>query len=113
MQTESPSMIALSEKIYQLNYSESYTGNLDHCDSIIEGYLYSMSIDKAFESLLSHNYSSFILTIECVGVSICHTDNGSYKTFDYHARDKYVRSHPSGTCVLLEVPCIQGLVQYF
>lgn len=113
MQTELPSMIALSEKNYQLNYSESYTGNLHHCDSIIEGYQYSVSIDRAFESLLLQNYSSFILTIECIGVSIYHTDNGSYKIFDSHARDEYGRSHPSGTCVLLEVPSIQGLVQYF
>ena len=113
MQTELPSMIALSEENYQLNYSESYTGNLHHCNSIIEGYQYSMSMDRAFESLLSQNYSSFILTIECIGVSIYHTDNGSYKIFDSHARDEYGRSDPSGTCVLLEVPSIQGLVQYF
>ena len=52
-------------------------------------------------------------TIECIGVSIYHTDNGSYKIFDSHARDEYGRSHPSGTCVLLEVPSIQGLVQCF
>ena len=77
MQTELPSMIAVFEKNYQLNYSESYTGNLHHCDSIIEGYQYSMSIDRAFESLLSQNYTSFILTIGCIGVSIYHTDNGS------------------------------------
>ena len=113
MQTELPSMIAMFEKYYQLNYSESYTGNLHHCDSIIEGYQYSMFIDRAFESLLSQNYTSFILTIGCVGVSIYHTDNGSYKIFDSHARDEYGRSHPSGTCVLLEVPSIQSLVQYF
>ena len=72
-----------------------------------------MSRDRAFESLLSQNYSSFILTIECIGVSIYHTDNGNYKIFDSHARDEYGRSHPSGTCVLLEVPSIQGLVQCF
>ena len=77
MQTELPSMIAMSEENYQLDYSESYTGNLHHCNSIIEGYQYSISIDRAFESLLSQNYSSFILTIECISVSIHHTDNGS------------------------------------
>ena len=55
-QTESPSMIAMFEKNYQLNYSESYTGNLHHCDSIIEGYQYSMSIDRAFESLVTKLY---------------------------------------------------------
>ena len=53
-----------------------------------------MSRDRAFELLLSQNYSSFILTIECIGVSIYHTDNGSYKIFDSHARDEYGRSHP-------------------
>ena len=26
------------------------------------------------------------------------------KIFDSHARDEYGRSHPQGTCVLLEVP---------
>ena len=40
MQTELPSM--MSEKKYQLNYSESYTGNLHNSDSVIEGYQYSM-----------------------------------------------------------------------
>jgi len=33
--------------------------------------------------------------------------------YDSHARDKYGRGHLSGTCVLLEVTSIQGLVQYF
>ena len=112
MQTELPSMIAMFEKNYQLNYSESCTGNLNHCDSIIEGYQYSMSIDRAFESLLSQNYTSFVLTIGCIGVRIYHTDNGSYKIFDSHARDEYGRSHPSGTCVLLEVLSIQSFNKY-
>ena len=114
MQTELPAKIAMSEKNYKLNYSESYTGNLHNSDSIIEGYQYSIPIDSAFESLLSQNYSSFILTIGCIGVSIYHTDNGSYKIFfDSHARDEYGRSHPQGTCVLLKVPSIKDLVQYF
>ena len=42
-----------------------HTINLHHSDSIIERYQYSMSEDRAFESLLLENYSSFILTIEC------------------------------------------------
>ena len=33
--------------------------------------------------------------------------------FDSRARDGYGRSHPLGTCVLVEVPFIQGSVQYF
>ena len=51
--------------IDQLNYSESCTLNVHHCDSIMEGYQYSMPEDRAFGSLLLENYSLFILTIEC------------------------------------------------
>ena len=51
--------------IDQLNYSESGTVNLHHCDSIMKGFQYSMSKDRVFDSLLLENYSSFILTIEC------------------------------------------------
>jgi len=39
--------------------------HLHHCDSIKEGYQYSMSEERAFESLLLENYSSFTLTIDC------------------------------------------------
>ena len=111
MQTES--MTVMSEKSYQLNYCKSYTGNLHNSDSVIQGYQYKMAVDRALESPLSQNYFSFILTIGCIGVSISHTDNGIYKIFDSHARDEYGRSHPQGTCALLEVPSIQSLVQYF
>ena len=62
-------------------------------------------IDKTFESLLTKNYATFILTMGF----ICHIDNGIYKTFGCHAREEYGRSHPLGTCVLLEVPTIQNL----
>ena len=35
------------------------------------------------------------------------------KIFDSHARDIYGRSHPQGTCVLLEVSSLNSLVHYF
>ena len=57
MKTELPAMIAMSEKNYQLNYSESYTGNLHNSDSIIEGYQYSIPIDSA----LNHSCHKIIL----------------------------------------------------
>ena len=48
-----------------------------------------------------------------IGVSIHHVYNGIYKIYDSHARDEYGTKKPSlGTCVLLEVPSIQGLAQY-
>ena len=99
MQTELTAMVVMSEKNYQLHCSDSYTGNLHNSDSIIDGYQYSLPIDSAIESLLSQNYSSFILTIGCIGVSIYHTqsDNGSYKIFDSRPRGEYGRSQPQGT----------------
>ena len=38
-------LLCLRKIIDQLNYSESHTVNIHHCDSIIEGYQYSMSKD--------------------------------------------------------------------
>ena len=67
-----------------------------HDDARIEGYHYCMPL----ETLLALNYNSFILT---VGI-IC---------LDCHARDMYGNSHSQGTCVLLEIPSLLKLVQYF
>ena len=97
MQTVLASMIAMSEKNYQLNCSKIHTGNVHNSDSIIERYQYSvyMSIERAFESLLSQNCFTFILTMGCIGVSIYHTDNGIYNIFDSPARDEYDTEKPS------------------
>ena len=54
-----------------------------------------MSIERAFESLLSQNCFTFILTMGCTGVSIYHTYNGIYKIFDSHARGEYGTEKPS------------------
>ena len=61
-----------------------------------------MGLKRAFESLISEGYGSFILTVGCiaVGISYC-ADNGHYKVFDSHARDIHGKSHPQGTCALL------------
>ena len=66
-----------------------------------------MPMDRAFESLLSENY------VIHFNSRIYHTDTRIFKIFDSHARDAFGKSHPQGTCVLLEVPSLQKLVQYF
>ena len=38
---------------------------------------------------------------------------GFIRIFDFHERGEYGRTHPSGVCVLLEVPFIQSLVPCF
>ena len=83
----------------RLTYSESYTGNV-HGELTIEGYQFCMGLKRAFESLISELYGSFILTVGCIaqGISYC-ADNGHFKVFDSHAKDIYGKSHPQGTCV--------------
>ena len=111
--TELPPMLTVLEENYQLEYSESYTGDV-YGESTIEGYQYYMGMKRAFESLLTEQYSSFILTVSCISVAIIYCANdGHFKVFDSHARDIYGRSHPQGTCVLLDIPSIDNLVQYF
>ena len=67
---------------YQLEYSESDTGNV-HGEPTIEGYQYCMVLKRAFESHISEWYRSFILTVGCiaVGISYC-ADNSHFKVFD-------------------------------
>ena len=48
-----------------------------------------------------------------IGVGIYSTEAGGYNVFDSHARDMYHNSHSEGTCVLLEIPSMHKLVQYF
>ena len=88
MLTELPEMVTVFERIFQLEYSES--------DARIEGYHYCMPL----KTLLALNYNSFILTVGIIGV-------------DSHARDMYGNSYSQGTCVLLEIPSMHKLVQYF
>ena len=48
-----------------------------------------------------------------IGVGIYSIETGGYNVFDSHARDMYHNSHSEGTCVLLEIPSMHKLVQYF
>ena len=56
-------MLTVLEEDCQLEYSESYTDNV-HGEPTIEGYQYCMGLKRAFESLISERYRSFILTVE-------------------------------------------------
>ena len=62
-----------------------------------------MPMNTAFETLMSENYTSFILTIGCITVGNYFYDKGRFKIFDSHAKNIYGHSHPQGTCVLVEV----------
>ena len=105
-------MLTVLQENYQLEYSASYTGNVSG-ETTIEGYQYCMGLKRVFESLVSEQYRLLILTVGCNAVSIVYcADNRHFKVFDSHARDIYGKSHPEGTCILLDISA-DNLVQYF
>ena len=110
--TELPSQLTVFDTDYIFEYSESYSGNVIG-DCSIEGYQYCVPFHRSFELLLAENYSAFILTIDSNAVCIFSTNDGKYKIFYSHSRDIYGRSHPQGTCVLLEAPNINNVILYF
>ena len=65
-------MLTVLEEDYKLEYSESNLGNV-HSEPTIEGYQYCMGLKRAFESLISKRYRSYILTVGyiAVGISYC------------------------------------------
>ena len=112
LQAELPTMLNVFDTDYELQFSESFTGNV-HQETTIEGYDYCTSLEMALQSLLSDNYTSFIITIGATAVSTyCHGNIG-FRVFDSHARDLYGRSNINGTCVLLELSSLNNLIQYF
>ena len=106
MLTELPGMVTVFEQFLHLEYSDSYTCNIRH-------YCICHSQVTVFETLVALNYNSFILTVAIIGVSIYSTEAGGYNVFDSHARNMYHNSHSEGTCLLLGIPFMHKLVQYF
>ncbi|CAB4022606.1 Hypothetical predicted protein [Paramuricea clavata] len=109
---ELPSQLTVFYTDYIFEYSESYSGNVIG-DCSIEGYQFCVPFHRSFELLLAENYSAFILTIDSNAVCIFSTNDGKYKIFYSYSRDIYGRSHPQGTCVLLEAPNINNVILYF
>ena len=112
MLSEIPEMITMFDTDYQLQYSQSYTGNI-HSECTLEDFSFVMSLDNAFQTLLRENYNSLLLTVGCSTVGIYHTMDAKFKIIDSHARDSFGMPHPQGTCVLLEVQNLNELVNYF
>ena len=112
MFTEVPSYLTVFDTDYLLTYSESYSGRVIG-DCHIEGYQYCVPFRRAFELLLTENYTAFILTIDSNAVCIYLNNEGKFKIFDSHSRDKYGKSHPLGTCVLLEAETINNVILHF
>ena len=112
MQTKLLLLLKVFETDYEFQYTESYTGTI-HQEATKVGYQYCTSLDRAFQSLISENFNNFVSIIGCTAVAIYCKGNVGLNIFDSHAREIYGRSHPQGTCVLLEVSSLNSLVHYF
>ena len=110
--SELPTMVTVLNTNYQLEFSESYSGNL-HAATLNENIPYVMPLDCALQCLIQESYNSFLLTIGSNTVAIYSIPNGSLKIFDSHARDSFGMPHSDGTCVLLELNSINSLTEIF
>ena len=110
--TEVPEMISLSNNIYTLQYSDSYSGSIFMTVSS-EPY---MSLEDAFEKIFLSfqlNYDLALLTIGCNTVAIFKISEVTFKVFDSHSRDTYGMPQSFGKCFLLTICSIPDLVTYF
>ena len=75
-----PTVLNVFNTDYQLEYSENYSGTV-HQETAVEGYQYCTFLQRAFESLISENYTNFIVTIRCIAVAIYCCSNIGFKLF--------------------------------
>ena len=114
MLTELPGMLRVFERFFQLEHSESYTYNM-YDDARIEGYHYCIC---HWVQHLKHSWLRTTTHFFNGGNYWCcylqHWGWAIYKVFDSRARNMYGNcSHSEGTCVLLEIPSMYTLLQYF
>ena len=113
MLTELPGMVTVFDQFFHLEYSDSYTCSI-HSGHRIDGYHYcSHSQGTAFETLLALNYNSFILTVAILLVLVSTALRlGDIKylilMLEICIISVIVKGH-----VLLEIPSMHELVQYF
>ena len=80
-QSELPKVLNVSNAVgYQLEYSENYSGTV-HQETSVEGYQYCTFLQRAFELLISENYTNFIVTLRCIAIVIHYYSNIGFKRF--------------------------------
>ena len=81
-----PTVLNVFNTDYQLEYSENYSGTV-HQETAMEGCHYCTLLQRVFESLISENYTNFILTIRRITFATRWYSNMGFKIFYSHARD--------------------------
>ena len=103
--TDVPDMVSIFDKVYSMQYSESFTGSLFMTSSIGP----YMSLRNSLLEVFSNsqwNYNCCLLTIGINTVAVFKNSEQSFKIFDSHSRDLYGMPDSFGRCTLV---CIEGL----
>lgn len=105
-------MVSTDNNIYQLQYSESFSG--DVFMTTTSGPFVSLKHDfnKIFSSFLL-NYNSCLLTVSVNTVAIFRPLPEVFKIFDFYSPDLYGVACSLGTCILASVESMENLVKYF
>ena len=81
-----PEMVSVDNKVYCLQYSESFCGDVFQISDDVPFYTLKTAVNKIF-SCTDLNYQHCLLTIDCNTVAICMISEGTFKIFDCHSRD--------------------------
>ena len=107
-----PEMVSVDNKVYCLQYSESFSGDVFQISDDEPFYMLKTAFNKIF-SPTELNYQDCLLTIDCNTVVTCMTSEGTFKIFDSHSRDLYGIPDPFGKCVLIHVERSDNLSSFF
>ena len=107
-----PEMVSVDNKVYCLQYSESFSGDVFNISDNEPFYTLKTALNKIF-SPTELNYQHCLLTIDCNTVAICMISEGTYKIFYSHSRDVYGIPDPFGKCVLIHVESLDNLSRFF
>ena len=109
--TDVPDMVSIFDKVYSLQYSESFTGSL-FMTSNIGPY---MSLRNSLLEVFSNsqwNYNCCLVTIGINTVAVFKNSEQSFKIFDSHSRDLYGMPDSFGRCTLVHIERLENVASY-
>jgi hypothetical protein len=106
-------MVSINNKIYHLQYSESFSGGLSMATNNEPFVLLEYQNQLAHFSSSLPNYQAALLTIGVNTLAIFRPFPEVFKIFDSHSRDRGGMPCSYGYCVLTSLEQLQSLVEYF
>ena len=109
--TEIPCNVSIFNKVYALQYSESFSGSLFMTTN--NGPY--MSLQNSLIEVFSNsrlNYDCCLLTVGINTVAVFKNSEDSFKIFDSYSKDLYGMPHSFGKCTLLSIEGTENAVSY-